>query len=70
VRVRVVDGTLVEFRRDGVAHRAGMLQEGRYAIYARFGDGPPVHAGDLSVTPGSELKISCSPDFQQCRSTR
>lgn len=70
VRVRVVDGTVVEFRRDGVAHRAGTLEEGRYAIYARFGDGPPVHAGDLSVTPGPELRVSCSPDFQQCRSNR
>ncbi len=43
------------------------IPPGRYRILAAFGGAAPVGAGEVELSAGQQVHLSCDPDFRRCR---
>ena len=59
--------TEVWLERAGRRAELGRVAPGRYEIYATFDGSAPIHAGDVSVSAGATITLTCDAVFQQCR---
>jgi alanyl-tRNA synthetase len=60
------DDTEIWLTQGGQRFDLGEVPEGRYEIQAIF-SGDVIHAGDVSLRAGEQVKLRCDDYFQQCR---
>jgi serine/threonine-protein kinase len=61
------DGAIAWLASGGERTPPDHVPPGHYEVWARFADGEPVHAGDVSVHAGETVRLRCNQPILQCR---